>query len=438
MGHRHRASDDERGQVAVVVALSLTVMLAFGALVVDIGLSWAARSQAQTAADAASLAGVAELPGDPVAAVAAVKAYLNSNVPGLDDGSGWDANGSDADGDISCYRPPAAVPVPGTGCQVGDTAIQVITPPLEPTYAFAGILGKTSGEVKALATAGPEPGAVTPCALCLLDPDDSEALEVTGAGGITVSGSGVVVNSDAVDAAVLRAAGGVSAPSIGVVGGSQATGSGQFTPAVTNGIAPVEDPLSGLPTPDQIFGPLPNRGSVTVGNGSPPPLQSGVYDRLLVNGTGNLRLGAGAIIVVTGELTLSSVGSVLGGPATVYLSCFRYPQPCNGAGATLTLSSTGKYLATAPASGLYKGLSIFADRTNTSTISWSSSSATTFTGTIYAATGGLVLSSLAGTLQLNSLVVVGGLRISSTSGTSLSYSASQNAAITPPDLRLIK
>src|SRR6266508_179158 len=93
---------DEQGQVAIIVALTLTLMLAFGALVVDVGLNWAVRGQAQSAADAAALAGAALLPADPPGAVDVVKAYLDSNVSGLSTSPAdpqWASNGVDADGD---------------------------------------------------------------------------------------------------------------------------------------------------------------------------------------------------------------------------------------------------------------------------------------------------------------------------------------------------
>jgi Flp pilus assembly protein TadG len=65
------------------VALALTVLLGIAALVVDVGLSWAARAEAQTAADAAALAGAGRLAAGPAEAVAAVRQYLDANVPGL-------------------------------------------------------------------------------------------------------------------------------------------------------------------------------------------------------------------------------------------------------------------------------------------------------------------------------------------------------------------
>ena len=74
----------ERGSVAITVALCLTVLLGFAALVVDIGLNWATRTSAQTAADSAALAGASALITDGgAAAVLAVVDYLDENVDGL-------------------------------------------------------------------------------------------------------------------------------------------------------------------------------------------------------------------------------------------------------------------------------------------------------------------------------------------------------------------
>src|SRR5262245_56266880 len=218
---RGRCWADEGGQVAIVVALMLTVLLAFAALVVDVGLNWATRTQAQAAADAAALAGVIALPSDPVTAVEDVRYYLNANVPGLAGAPGWEHNLTDADGDITCWTPPAEVPPPGThGCQLGDTAIQVITPPIQVDYAFAGVLGEDGSQIKALAAAvrGPPVTGPTPCAICLLDRHAARALSVTSNGDITVANAGVMVNSDHPQAAVLASSGNTIADWIGVVG----------------------------------------------------------------------------------------------------------------------------------------------------------------------------------------------------------------------------
>lgn len=54
----------ERGSVVVLVTLSLTVLLGFCAIVMDVALLYAEKAHLQNSVDAASLAGVQELPND--------------------------------------------------------------------------------------------------------------------------------------------------------------------------------------------------------------------------------------------------------------------------------------------------------------------------------------------------------------------------------------
>jgi Flp pilus assembly protein TadG len=56
-----RSLRDERGAVLVHVAVALTGLLAFSALSIDLGVLWAARRQAQNAADSAAMAGAISL-----------------------------------------------------------------------------------------------------------------------------------------------------------------------------------------------------------------------------------------------------------------------------------------------------------------------------------------------------------------------------------------
>jgi hypothetical protein len=426
MPRPHLRWDDERGQVAIVVSLMLVVLLGLAALVVDVGLNWATRTQAQAAADAAALAGVIALPSDPAAAVEDVRRYLDANVPGLAGTPGWEHNLTDADGDITCWIPPADVPPPGThGCQVGDTAIQVITPPLQVDYAFAGVFGKAGNQIKALAAAvrGPAVNGPTPCAICLLDRHAPQALSVTGNGDVTVVDGGVMVNSDHPQAAVVASSGNLSAVSIGVVGGWTASGSGGFTPTPDTRVGPLPDPLADLPTPDQL-GSLPDRGSVTVG-GADQTIDPGLYDTIAVTGGGDLTLEPG-VYVITGGLTLSA-GAVLGSGVTVYLACAAYPTPCSGPGAAFSQSSGGEYLVAPPITGPYRGLALFADRGNTAPLTFTGSGASPFSGTIYARQGAMQLHSGAVTLQLDSLLVVRSLEVNASAEILLSFIPANNA-----------
>jgi hypothetical protein len=409
-----------------VVALMLTVLLGFAALVVDVGLNWAARTQAQTAADAAALAGVIALPTDPVAAVEDVRHYLNANVPGLATTPGWEHNDTDADGDITCWTPPAEVPPPGThGCQVGDTAIQVITPPIQVDYAFAGVFGKAGNQIKALAAAerGPPVTGPTPCAICLQDRHAAQALSAASNGDITVANAGVMVNSDHPQAVVLQSSGDLTADWIGVVGGWTASGSGGFTPTPDTGLGALPDPLADLLTPDQLLL-LPNLGSVTVGSAD-QPIGQGVYDTIAVTGGGDLIMDPG-VYVVTGELTLSA-GALVGNGVTIYLACADYPNPCSGPGARFSQSSGGQYLATPPITGPYQGLALFADRGNTAPLRFTSGGASSFTGTIYARQAPMELTSGDVAVQLDSLIVVRTLKVTNSAEILLSFVPENNA-----------
>src|SRR5208283_3115149 len=74
----------QRGQVMVLVALSVIVLLGFMGLATDLGVLWAVRRKAQTAADAAAVAGANATLGSDSAAystaatdVAALNGFTN-------------------------------------------------------------------------------------------------------------------------------------------------------------------------------------------------------------------------------------------------------------------------------------------------------------------------------------------------------------------------
>jgi len=69
----------ERGSVVVFVVLSLTVLLGFCAIVTDVGLLYVHKSRLQNSVDAASLAGVQELPNNPSLAEHSAQDYATRN-----------------------------------------------------------------------------------------------------------------------------------------------------------------------------------------------------------------------------------------------------------------------------------------------------------------------------------------------------------------------
>jgi len=72
----------ERGQTLLIFVLALSVLLGFTAMAIDVGLFYEDRRHMQNTADAAALAGVAELPYNPAAAkIKAAEWAANNGVP---------------------------------------------------------------------------------------------------------------------------------------------------------------------------------------------------------------------------------------------------------------------------------------------------------------------------------------------------------------------
>ena len=84
MDEREIRQRDESGQSMLVLAMILSVLMGFAALVIDIGMMTIERVRIQNAADAAALAGARMLPGNPGAAIDDAAAYAGLN--GIDDG----------------------------------------------------------------------------------------------------------------------------------------------------------------------------------------------------------------------------------------------------------------------------------------------------------------------------------------------------------------
>lgn len=82
--HQRQLRARDEGAVAVIVAVSITALLALAALTVDAGAYYSERRQMQTAADAAALAGVQDLPSDPGTAVSEAQNYASVNSPEAD------------------------------------------------------------------------------------------------------------------------------------------------------------------------------------------------------------------------------------------------------------------------------------------------------------------------------------------------------------------
>jgi hypothetical protein len=409
----------ERGSVAITVALALTLLLGLAALVVDVGLNWAARTSAQTAADSAALAGASRLEVDgPSAAIGTVEDLLGRNLvtPGP---AGWALDGQEDNGEVVCWTlpapPPATIPPAGLRCPDGSNALRVITPPIQVQYAFAPVLGKRSNSIKAMAAAAAGPAAPNNCVLCVLEPTapDAMLLTLTNSGAIEVVDGGIVVNSRNDSALHLVGAGTISAAQLRVLGGVfPSSALGQLLTPAEQGGPPAVDPLADLRAPDQLpQPPTPAAGDDTPVITAATPLPSGVYRSIDVR-SGTLTLEEDGVYVITDFVpgnpefpgfVVRNGGRVEGDGATIYLACPSYPTPCAGPGARFRLESGGQFVVDPPSTGEYAGLSIFADKGNTRSIQLLGG--VTLRGAVYAASARLVVNS-PDLVQINALVAV--------------------------------
>lgn len=366
----------------MLVAIASVAVFGAASLAVDLGAAWAEKAKARGAVDAAALAAsdVAAGGGD---AAAAAGTYASNNG----------------------FASPTVHAPPSTGPYAGSAnCVEVVVQDQIPTI-FGGVLGRSQIAVSARAVACASTGS-GPCALCVLSPSMTAALSGTGNGSVTVRNGEVRVNSTAATAARLTGNGSVTATAISgpaAPGGFKTVGNARFQPTPVQQTA-VPDPLASLPACPSSSCPTTQQADVSItGNGS-STISPGVYGSISVTGNGSITLQPGTY-VITRSLSITGNGNITGNGVALYLACSSYPTACTAgqSGATMTLTGNGSYRVSAPTSGTYKGLSVFADRNNAASSSLTGNGSS-FGGTLYLRSGGLTLTGNGGTL--NSLVVI--------------------------------
>jgi len=266
----------ERGQVLIITAAAMIVLLGVGALVVDLGMSWMLRRQEQNAADPGAIAAARWL-RDPVTGAASL------NLPAMRSDACMyaQANGF-FEGDTGC------------AAALGSGALQVKSPPISGPYSgqsgkvqviittehpsfFGRIFGQSTATVATDAVASNDADNANSSSLVALKPDCSggAAGQVSGGGTVRIfpvgggSGGYVHVNSNCgssfddhcangVGSSALAISGVLQAPFASVVGSCTYTGSGPnglqcepstVTACLDEGAVPLGDPLAPLPEP---------------------------------------------------------------------------------------------------------------------------------------------------------------------------------------------
>jgi len=390
-----------RGQVIVLVVISITVLITLVGLANDVGYAWRAKLQMQSVADAAAIAGADALfMGTGGSPVTAARAAATQN--GFTDGSATPNNSNPVT--VTVNNPPAS------GSNTGNSsAVEVIISQAQPTY-FIAVAGFSSIPASARSV-----GAAKSSQNCIysLNPASSGALLLNSNASIN-SGCGVMVNSSSSSAVILNTGSSISAPSLGIVGGR--SGGGSVPANTSTGVAALSDPLAYLPTP-ATAGACTNLSPVA--SNSTLNLSAGYYCGLIANSNATVNLTSSGTYAFNGSVILNSNTTLNGtGGVTVYFKS-----------GSLTLNSNVILNITAPTTGTYAGIAIFQNRADSSSLILNSSTTMSVNGAIYAPAANLILNSNSFT-NVYSIMVANTITINSNSAINIhsDYSSLPNGS----------
>jgi hypothetical protein len=366
-------------------------MLGVVALAVDGGLLLSDRRQAQRAADSAALAAAVDL-----------FTKWNSN-GGLDKGNSASesalttaaANGFANDGvssTVTVNIPPKSGPFTK---QKGYAEVLI-------TYNqqrfFSAIWGSGALTVTARAVARGKYSPASP-GILLLDPNDNNTLDVTSSGNVTVTNGGAIdVDSKSANGgATCTNSGNIVADTINLSDGTyNSSNTGTLIGNIYYNQPPTPDPLASLPEPSQPLPPdLPaatlaqlgsgystNNGVNDSGNqGATIDLYPGYYAGIKVTGNdqivlhNNLDGSPGLYYIGSQGLSISNAGGITGSNVMLY---------SNGTG-NISLTGSGSISLSPPTSGVYKGVTVFQERSSNKQINITAQGNMNMSGTFYAA-----------------------------------------------------
>ncbi|HET6168967.1 MAG TPA: pilus assembly protein TadG-related protein, partial [Terracidiphilus sp.] len=200
---------DQSGQVLVMTALSMTVLVGFLALAIDVGMLFRAKRNMQIAADAAAIAGALDYKYNGSTSSAQAAAVTAATANGLTATGTCPA--TDPTKTYVCINIP---PVYGANAGASGFVEAIVTQPNATVFmAMSG--HNTHMAVGARAVAGSTTSSACIWTLAKTGKD----ISLTGSGSITAQRCGIYDDSGASNALTLTGSGSVTAKSIGISGG---------------------------------------------------------------------------------------------------------------------------------------------------------------------------------------------------------------------------
>jgi Flp pilus assembly protein TadG len=343
---RLRFARSERGNVAVMFAVMLPVVIGGAGLGVETTYWYVTRLNLQTAADAAAHAGAMDMRTGS-AKPAVITTATDTAV----------ANGFDlATGTIAVNTPPLT----GSG---GSQAVEVILH-TEATRFFTALFNDAPVPVEARAVAQ-YANAGDACILAL-NYTASKAALVSGSAQVKLTGCSVMSNSNALDALTVQGSSTLTTKCLISSGGVSLNGGVTMdcAKAVTKA-APIADPFKDLATPTAT-------GSCQTDSGATRAAGRYCSGMDLKN---TVALAPGNYYVSGGDFKINANAVVSGTGVFIYLA----------SGAKVTINGTAQVNLTAQTTGTYKGMLFFGDRTGASSTknTFNGTAASSLTGSLY-------------------------------------------------------
>jgi Flp pilus assembly protein TadG len=426
--------ENRYGIVAVLVAVTISLLLGIAAIALDGGLLQDNKRRVQNATDAAALAAantlftnsasISSITPDPGSRAAAAARQSASD-------NGFPNNATNTT--VVVNIPPKSGPFANQ-----LKYVEVIITYQQPRY-FSTVWGSTTLPVAARAVARGYWGG-TGDGVIVLDPTAKDSLDSSGTGSVTVTGgAAMIVDSNSYEAARQTGGGSLTAPNFEVTGGT----TGTFTGHVDTGVLPTPDPLAYLPVP-----PVPPDGTMTttsLGTGNHQyVLTPGRYHNLPSFQSGDVVIlkqasydSNGGIYYIDGGGLVSTGATIIMDPLTTG-GVMIYNNPASSAssqGISIQGNAAGVVNLSALSSGPYAGLLMWQNRTSTVPMSLAGNGSFNLTGTFYAANANLQITG-------NGIATIGSQYISRTLNLSgngiITINYTDNGTARKRDIRLVE
>lgn len=326
---------DKSGSPMIYTGLIVAVLFGFGGLAVDAGMWYATKRSAQSAADAAALAGALEVARGSTATEIETRAKADAESNGYSSGSG---------ATIIINNPPTSGPSAG---QAG--AVEAIVQ--QPVASFLSAAFR-SKQVTVAARAVASYRIAESC-VYVMDPSEDAALSVPGTADVDMD-CGAQVNSVSPIAIDQVGASCMTATSLATAGGASGT---CLDPQPDEDMSQVEDPFAYLTAPAAAAGPCDYASLVTVS--SPTTLDPGNYCGGLKI-TKDVDFNPGEYVIGGEGLHIQGNCDVTGDEVTFY-----FPDTVTGydpGPSALYIAGTADVQLSAPTTGDYQGLLFYLDQ----------------------------------------------------------------------------